>query len=330
MGGSGVASKWKVLLTIMNKSVLAVLAMVAAGGFTAGSLAAANGPQPQAQTQLKIEVLPAVEFGKGGTNVLKMTVLRPVEKQAKPMPAIVFLFGGAWRSGNRNQGTNHLARFAERGYFCASIDYRFSQQALFPAQLHDAKCAIRFLRAKAREFNLNPDRIGVWGMSSGAHLAALLGTSAGVAELEGEGGWKEFPSHVNAVVDMFGPTDFLKMDAAGGGLFPHNAAESPESRLIGGPIQDHPEKAAAANPIKYVSRDDPPFLILHGTADQLVPFNQSELLVAALKAAEVPVRFHPVPGGQHGFLEVQIGGVIDEFFDQYLKDLKRPAPSAKP
>ncbi len=274
-----------------------------------------------AQRPGQYEVIRDVPFGKGGTRQLKMDLLCPQPRPEGPMPVIVFIFGGAWRGGNRSQGLQPLAPYAARGYFCASIEYRPSQEALFPAQIEDCKCAIRFLRANAEKYGLNPDRIGVWGLSSGGHLAALLGTSGDVKELEGKGGWPDSTSKVNAVVDCFGPTDFLKMDAAGSRMN-HDAAESPESRLIGGPIQQNKEKAAQANPITYVSSNSPPFLILHGSQDPLVPVNQSQLLADALEKAKVKVTFEIIPGAGHGFVEGQVDDRIAAFFDEHLKGIK--------
>ncbi|MCL5099400.1 MAG: alpha/beta hydrolase [Candidatus Omnitrophica bacterium] len=285
---------------------------------------------PGAESAIKlpddIELVRDVKFGEGGQRPLKMIILRPKQAPKDPMPVIVYIFGGGWRSGNPDQGIVPLTRFAQRGYFCASIDYRLSQEALFPAQIEDCKCAIRFLRAKAKEYNLDPDHIGVWGPSAGGHLAALLGTTGDVKELEGNGGWAEYSSRVNAVVDWFGPTDFLKMDAAGSKL-KHDLATSLESRLIGGPIQNNPKKVAKANPITYVSSNDPPFLIMHGDKDPLVPLNQSELLVDALKKAKVPVQFEIIPNAGHGFWGPVVDGLVDRFFDEHLKGdqpLKEP------
>ena len=183
--------------------------------------------ESSASTATEVVIQRDVEFGKGGDKHLRLNLLRPKKTPKEPMPVIVYIYGGAFRSGTREQGLQWLKPFAERGYLCASIEYRHSQEALFPAQIEDCKCAIRFLRAKAKEYHLIPERIGVWGHSAGGYLAALLGTSGGIRELEGQGGWPEYPSHVNAVVDCYGPTDFLQMDAAGSQM-KHDAPTSPE------------------------------------------------------------------------------------------------------
>ena len=161
-------------------------------------------------------------------------------------------------------------------YIGASVGYRLSDEAIWPAQLHDCKAAIRWLRANAKKYNLDPDRIGVTGTSAGGHLVAMLGTGGDVLELEGElGDHLKVSSRVNCVVDQYGPTDLLTM----GGF--HNNANSPESKLLGGAVQDNKKAARNASPTSYVSKDDPPVLLIHGTNDPVVPFNQSELLLQA-------------------------------------------------
>jgi acetyl esterase/lipase len=165
--------------------------------------------------------------------------------------------------------------------------------------------------------------MAAWGASAGAHLAALLGVSAGVEELEGRMEEGEAPARVRAVVDFFGPTDFLQMDAhALPGGMKHDPAESPESQLVGGPIQENREKVARANPVTYVSSGDAPFLILHGERDPLVPVHQSELLFEALRKAGVPVVFHKIAGAGHGGPEFQSAiarAMVLVFLDEHLK-----------
>ena len=154
---------------------------------------------------------------------------------------------------------------AAKGYAVASINYRLSQHAVFPAQIEDCKAAIRWLRANAAKYHLDPDHIGVWGASAGGHLVALLGTTGSVKELEGKGGNLDQSSRVQCVVDWFGPTDLATMGGS------HDKPGSPESRLIGGPVQENKEKARKASPLTYVSKDSAPFLIMHGDQDNTVP-----------------------------------------------------------
>lgn len=233
-----------------------------------------------------------------------------------PLPLVVWIHGGGWRNGAKGNGGPAIGLLRE-GFAVASINYRLSGTAVFPAQLEDCKAAIRFLRANAQKYGLDPNRFGVWGSSAGGHLVALLGTSGDVKDVEGTvGEHDDVSSRVQAVCDWFGPTDFLQM----GGR--HDDAASPESLVIGGPIQENKEKTARANPITYVSADDPPFLIMHGTKDPAVPFSQSELLVAALDKAKVENKLVPLEGAGHGGPEFQAADVqkqVAEFFARHLK-----------
>ena len=267
-----------------------------------------------------VELIRDVEYGRGGGRALRMHVLRPRDQADAPRPVVVWVHGGAFRMGSRDSGIARLAPLAARGYLGVSVEYRLSGEARFPAQIADCKCAIRYLRAHAAEWSLDPDRIGAWGESAGGHLVTMLGTSGGVAELEGDGGWAEFSSRVQAVCDWFGPTDFLQMDRAGSAQN-HDAPDSPESELVGGPIQQNPDLVARANPITYVRPDCPPFLIVHGDRDPLVPFNQSELLEAALRRVGADFRFVRMSGAGHGgpaFQTPESLRPVSEFFDRQL------------
>lgn len=238
-------------------------------------------------------------------------------------PLIVSIHGGAFRMGSKADGVPR--DLLAEGYAVASINYRLSQQAVFPAQLEDCKAAVRWLRAHAAEHRLDPKRFAAMGSSAGGHLAALLGTTGDVTGFD-VGAHLDQSSAVQAVVDYFGPTDFLRMDAQRlpGGMV-HDAADSPESQLVGGPIQEHPDRVARANPITYVSASDPPFLICHGDRDPLVPHGQSVLLEAALKAAGVPVVFHTVTGGGHGgWKDPRVPELTREFLARQIKPSPKP------
>ena len=174
----------------------------------------------------------------------------------------------------------------------ASINYRLSGHATFPAQIEDCKAAIRWLRANAKQYNLDTKRFGVWGSSAGGHLVALLGTSGDVKEFD-KGANLDQSSRVQAVCDYYGPTDFVVFVATPR-YESHAKADAPEAKLIGGAVLENKDKAAKVNPITYVSADDPPFLIVHGDKDGTVPINQSELLFAALKKAGRQVHFHTI------------------------------------
>jgi acetyl esterase/lipase len=256
-----------------------------------------------------VDVLPGVIYASpAGFRPLCLDLYRPAAASA-PAPLIVWIHGGAFEMGHRGLLPDFLAdaRFFEmlpgRGFAVAAIDYRLSGEARFPAQLHDVKAAIRWLRARAGELSLDGSRLAVWGESAGGHLAAMAGTTSGLPGMDGEVGIREGSSAVQAVVDWYGPTDFLAMDRQRPptAVQTHGDAGSPESRLIGAAVDTSPELVARANPCTYVRPGLPRFLIAHGTADRLVPFGQSGLLVEALRAAGIPVTFHPVEGADHVF-----------------------------
>jgi len=268
-----------------------------------------------------VKALRDLEYARAGDTPLLLDLFTP-EKADKTLPLIVWIHGGAWRAGSK-ENCPALPMTAQ-GYAVASINYRLSQEAIFPAQIHDCKAAIRFLRAGASKYNIDPDRIGVWGGSAGGHLVALLGTSGDVKDLEGDEGNLEHSSRVQAVCDWFGPTDLLQMPE--GPLPPRpgkNDASGPVALLLGGRIAENKDKAAKASPVTYVTRDDPPFLIMHGDKDNLVPLQQSRLFYDALQKAGVDARLEIIKGAGHGFGGLEIFKTVSDFFNKNLK--KSPA-----
>lgn len=241
-----------------------------------------------------------------------------IPDEGERLPLIIWVHGGAFLAGDK---ADHVpAEYLDAGYAVASLNYRLSHDDLFPAQVEDVKAAVRWLRANAETYRLDPDRFAAWGSSAGGHLVAMLGTT-GDDDTFDIGEHLDISSRVQAVVDYFGPTDFLQMDSQRipDGMV-HDHANSPESKLLGGPIQEEKELARQANPITYVTQKDPPFLIIHGDQDPLVPHGQSVLLHEALEQAGVPVTFYTVEDAGHGgFKDPKVHELTRAFLDQHLK-----------
>lgn len=279
-------------------------------------------PRPQAQPMRlpeNVRMVGDLVYCSALPRPLKLDLYLPKGTAAQEkLAVVVWVHGGAWRAGDKRPCP--MVPLVADGYAVASIQYRLSHEALFPAQIHDCKAAVRFLRAHAAEYGLDGDRIAVAGASAGGHLAALMGTSAGVAELEGERGWAGESSRVQAVVDLFGPAHLSTMHgqlAARGGN-PQPPGRTPECVLLGGPVADLPEKARLASPVCHVSADDPPFLILHGEDDRLVPVDQSRELHDALEKVGVRSRLKTFVGLGHGIPPAESLPLIRAFLKEAL------------
>jgi len=331
----------------MGLTILAALSLAACGAGTAAPAADTAAPTPAPTTASTTNVMPQ-KGGPGGTSTFasvspsftdlayaeassaqKLDLYLPTSGSA-PFPVVVMVHGGGFMMGDKSDGAglSGVDQLLEAGYAVASINYRLSGEAIYPAQINDAKAAVRFLRANAGEYQLNPDKIGAWGASAGGNLVSLLGTTCGVAELEGaELGNADQSSCVQAVVDWFGPIDFLKMDEQFAGTscpVNHNDASSPESKLVGAPIQDVPDLVKTTNPMNYITPDDAPFFIENGTADCNIPPVQNKDLADALSAVigADKVTYVPLEGAGHG--GAQFGTdenlqLVIAFLDKYLK-----------
>lgn len=236
-----------------------------------------------------------------------------------PPPLVMFIHGGAWWLGHPLVASavyaklDAFGKLLNAGFAVARITYRFSGEGPFPMQLHDCKAAVRFLRNRAQLFGVDPERFAAMGDSAGGHLAALVGLTTGRADLEGEVGETTGSSAVQAVIDWFGPAELLTMreQAAPDAMRGQDDPDSPESRLVGGPIQLHREAAIAASPVTYVSKAAPPFHIQHGARDRLVPLAQSEVLHKALLAAGADSTLVAIEGADHCFWGVPGEGIVE-------------------
>lgn len=238
-----------------------------------------------------------------------------------PWPLAIWAHGGAWLSGDRKTlpetiaPLGFFARIQSRGYAVASVDYRLSGEARFPAQLHDVKAAIRWLRAFAGDLGLDPGRFALWGESAGGHLVALAGLTADAADpaLEGDVGLTGVSSAVQAVVDWYGVSDLVAMD--------RKRPDSPEALLLGAQPSEAPALATLASPTEHAHGDAPPFLCMHGTDDQIVPYSQSEHLAAMVHAYGVRCDLYPVPGADHIFAGAPDVGALIEASIDFLDDV---------
>ena len=243
-------------------------------------------------------------------------------------PLVVWVHGGAWFVGSKECGGT-WPRLVQHGYIVASINYRLSTQAPFPAGLRDCQSAIRFLRSHAERYHIDPDHIGVWGASAGGHLAAMVGTAQDDAGPQDPAGQTPPASaRVQAVCDWFGPSDLWRLAAKDSQQY------AILSLLLGGPVADNWDKARAASPLSQVKKGDPPFLIMHGDRDSLVPLEQSVLLDAALRKVGVESHLIVLRGADHFTQEFNTPEVLETvagFFDKHLKPAAAPpAPAAAP
>jgi acetyl esterase/lipase len=212
------------------------------------------------------------------------------------MPAIIWIHGGGWRSGNKS--TNKIKLLAEHGFFGVSIDYRLSGEASFPAAVEDSKCAVRWLRAHAQEYNINPDRVGVWGGSAGGHLSLMVATADG---FESDNGWPAYSSKVQAACSYWGPSDLVAIGVAfDRGLIQNSAA----IEFIGGTYSEMSQVYWLASPLYHVSADDPPLLLVHGELDPVVPHSQSVVIYEAYRDTDLEVTLVTVSGAGHGLKQM--------------------------
>lgn len=234
-----------------------------------------------------------LEYTRTPAGLLALDLYLPEQTPATPLPVIVWVHGGGWKSGDKLNCP--LIWLAAEGFAVASLDVRLLHAAQWPAQLDDPRAAIRWLRENASRYGLDPRRIAIAGGSSGGHVAALVGTTSAPAN-------ESVSSRVQAVIDFYGPSDLLMMppNVPGPGKTDTDLAKANGARLLGGIVRDRPERAREASALHQVSKDDPPFLILHGDRDPQVPLNQSERLDSRLREAGVPSELYVIEGGGHG------------------------------
>ena len=256
-----------------------------------------------------------IEYSNVGGRVA-MDIVRPRAASAEPLPAIVMIHGGGFRAGNRQSYLPMAIKLADRGYVAATVSYRLAPRNQFPAPVHDVKAAVRFLRANAAKYNIDPERIGTMGGSAGGHLTLFLGLTAGVEEFEGSGPNREFSSRVSCVVDYYGPTDFTQSYSKS-----VDAAEV-LPMFLGGDLDHNRLAHIRASPLNWVTPNAAPTLSIHGTNDNYVAYEQSVWLTERLLGAGVPTELETITGAGHGFKGADAERAdlrAIAFFDRYLK-----------
>lgn len=254
-----------------------------------------------------------VEYGKAGARALHLDLYLP-KNRSGATPAILFLHGGAWKGGKRGDMKYYCVKFAEKGYVTATASYRLTEEAPFPAALHDVKCAVRWLRAQAEPLRIDPVRIAVSGNSAGGHLSMLIGYVDDPA-LEGDGGNNDVSSQVSCLVNFYGPTD-LTTDFA--------ISQDVVVNFMGGkPYTEAPAVYQSASPLFHLTQDDPPTLTFHGTIDSIVPVEQADRLDEKMKELGIPHLYEKYKGWPHTMdlaepVNQRCVAVMEQFFQQYL------------
>jgi len=276
------------------------------------------------------EVTKDVEYGRAGDIPLLLDIYTPETPIVTPMPAVIWMHGGSWKYLDKSN--NHMLRsvktLARHGFFAVSINYRLSGVAPFPAAVEDSKCAVRWLRANAEKYNVDPNRIGAWGSSSGGHLAMMLGCADETAGLEGNGGWGEFSSRVQAVCSYYGPTDLVSTYRK----IKERQGSVPDShhyvQFLGGHLEEKPDMWKAASPINHVTADDPPLLLVHGELDSVVPLIVSGKMYKTYQQAGLETSLIRVSDADHLFKQIadrhispsmeEIEQIVLDFFVKHL------------
>jgi len=272
-----------------------------------------------------VKVFPNLQYRDGGREYWQLDLAKPVEKAKEARPAIVFIHGGGWGRGDkrRNLFLKLTIEYASKGYVCVTVNYRLFGEAPLPACIEDVKCAVRWLRAKADKYNIDPDHIGAYGNSAGAHLAAMLCLCPPEANLEGDGPWQEYSSMVQSVVCSATPANILGVydskDEQGIWLkerFVRDNEDISDEELM--------DRVRRCSPINYVSSSSPPFLIIHGTEDQIVSVEGTDMFVKELrKAGAKDVNYLRINGAEHGVFGKNIerfGAEMEKFFKRTLKE----------
>lgn len=247
-----------------------------------------------------------IEYKKVGEKSLKLDIYH-LKTLSQPVPALIFIHGGGWRTGKRGDYLPYLIDFAKEGYVTVTVSYRLQKEAKFPAAVQDVRCAIKWIKAHAKDYFIDPNKIAVIGGSAGGHLSMMAGYAADDPYFDGECEFDSVDCRVQAVVNLYGPAD----------LTTEYAISRYETKdFIGKPYTEVPEMYRKASPAFYISQDDPPTLTFHGTIDELVPVSQSDSLKVWLDKAGVPNEYHRLKGWPHA-MDIVVS--VNEYCQYYMK-----------
>lgn len=259
-----------------------------------------------------------IEYSNPDDQHLQLNMARPKDG-AGPFPAVICIHGGGFRAGTRESFNGLCLQLAERGYVALTVSYRLAPKYQFPAAVYDVKAAVRWMRANAEKYQIDPDRIGTTGGSAGGHLAQFLGVTSGVSKFEGDGGNAEYSSSVKCVVNFYGPSDFTKS---------YDASVDAKDVLplfLGGNLEQERHRHIESSPLYWVTPEAAPTLFVHGTKDAYVAHEQAEWIVDRMKAADVEATLMTIEDGDHGFrtsspdVKEKIENARFEFFEKHLK-----------
>lgn len=278
----------------------------------------AKAPNPPPPPPAGVKAIKDQDYVGDGIKRHLLDLYIPEGAPEKPRPLVVYIHGGGWENGSKDNAGMLFALMKERPYAGASINYRLTDQGSWPVQIHDCKAAIRWLRGHAKENNIDPEKVAVFGISAGGHLVSMLGVSGGEKDLEGTlGKYTDQSTRVTCVLDFCGPSDFLTF-AGKGSIIDPNDPKSALAKLVGGPVKDKQDVARNVSPVNHITSDDAPFLIIHGDRDNIVPLDQAKEFKEALMTAKIPSTMLTGTGRGHVFFSAPLIGHMRDFLDRHL------------
>lgn len=272
-----------------------------------------------------LRLIPDLDYSGKNNPRQKLDLYLPKTASTKPLPLVVYIHGGGWLEGQKEDASPLYPLLKSGNFAGAAIAYRLTKEAVWPAQIHDCKAALRWIAAHASEYGIDSQRVALYGISAGGHLVSLLGTSVGVSELDGDVGTKGPSVGIRCILNFCGPVNFLTIPGKGS-IIDTEDLKSPVGRLFGGPMSHHLDTARIASPVTYATPDDPPFLHIHGTKDDLVPVDQAREFDATLEKVGVKSTLLLGEGAPHVFFSADLIRKMQTFLTRHLADGSEDVP----